>query len=154
MEIQSPKWRCLLPTNGLCSTLCKLSQAEECRRRPICHFKILGLCCLAWKKRNSDPSCFVRPYVSAVLYPKELWPTAKQFWQHTGEGISSRRAEYCHRALDENIMIESSGLSKLTPQVAKGPKRYQRPSRRHHSANGFLYPTKWRQIDCQWNRSA
>ncbi|KAF9225918.1 PLP-dependent transferase [Gyrodon lividus] len=30
-----------------------------------------------------------------VLFPTEIFPIAKQFWQHTGLGISSRLAEYC-----------------------------------------------------------
>ncbi|KAG2069557.1 PLP-dependent transferase [Suillus decipiens] len=30
-----------------------------------------------------------------VLFPTEAWPFAKQFWQHTGLGISSRLAVYC-----------------------------------------------------------
>ncbi|KAI9775199.1 MAG: hypothetical protein M1839_001387 [Geoglossum umbratile] len=29
------------------------------------------------------------------MFPKELAGAAKKVWQHTGEGISSRRAEYC-----------------------------------------------------------
>jgi cystathionine gamma-synthase len=28
-----------------------------------------------------------------VLFPHQLWPIAKQFWQHAGDGISSRLAE-------------------------------------------------------------
>ena len=35
------------------------------------------------------------PGVFAVLFPADAYPTAKQFWQHTGLGISSRRAEHC-----------------------------------------------------------
>ncbi|KAG6334183.1 hypothetical protein ID866_4912 [Astraeus odoratus] len=30
-----------------------------------------------------------------VLFPADILPTAKQFWQHTGMGISSRLAEHC-----------------------------------------------------------
>ncbi|KAI0082899.1 hypothetical protein BDY19DRAFT_911015, partial [Irpex rosettiformis] len=30
-----------------------------------------------------------------VLFPEDAFPLAKQFWQHTGLGISSRLAEYC-----------------------------------------------------------
>ncbi|KAG1729260.1 pyridoxal phosphate-dependent transferase [Suillus lakei] len=30
-----------------------------------------------------------------VLFPADAWPFAKQFWQHTGLGISSRLADYC-----------------------------------------------------------
>lgn len=30
-----------------------------------------------------------------VLFPREAFPVAKEFWQHTGQGISSRYAERC-----------------------------------------------------------
>jgi len=30
-----------------------------------------------------------------VLYPSQIFPLAKSFWQHTGFGISSRYAEHC-----------------------------------------------------------
>lgn len=71
---------------------------------------------------------FVRPRLSCVLYPKELWPTAKSFWQHTGEGISSRRAEFCHRAFDQKTFVESNSVAATAFPIAKGPKRYQRVS--------------------------
>lgn len=79
------------------------------------------------EKSTSDPTKHVLPRVSAVLYPKELWPTAKVFWQHTGEGISSRRAEFCQKAFDDGTMVEKSTLSHSPPRLAKGPRRYQRP---------------------------
>ncbi|TKA27953.1 hypothetical protein B0A50_04019 [Salinomyces thailandicus] len=69
----------------------------------------------------------VKPRVTAVIYPKEYWPTAKVFWQHTGEGISSRRGEFCHRAFDDGTMVEQSSLTQDNmPRLSKGPKRYQR----------------------------
>lgn len=37
-----------------------------------------------------------------VLFPAELWPHAKSFWQHTGMGISSRLADECLRILAHN----------------------------------------------------
>lgn len=37
----------------------------------------------------------------AVLYPSDLYPLAKDFWQHTGYGISSRYAEFCLRRVDD-----------------------------------------------------
>ena len=77
----------------------------------------------------------VLPRVVAVIYPKNLWPVAKQFWQHTGEGISSRRAEYCQRAFDDGFLVLSSSPPS-TPRVAKGPKRYQRLSVDNTSLNG------------------
>ncbi|KXL49832.1 hypothetical protein M433DRAFT_132520 [Acidomyces richmondensis BFW] len=70
----------------------------------------------------------VLPHVTAVVYPKELFPISKAFWQHTGEGISSRRAEFCQQAFDKGLLVEQSTVSRpTTPRLSKGPKRYQRP---------------------------
>ncbi|KAK0249341.1 hypothetical protein B0A54_03754 [Friedmanniomyces endolithicus] len=69
----------------------------------------------------------VLPRVTAVVYPEELWPTAKVFWQHTGEGISSRQADFCQKAFDEGSMVESGSVSPSgTPRLSKGPRRYQK----------------------------
>lgn len=37
-----------------------------------------------------------------VLYPERLFPLAKNFWQHTGTGISSRLADECLRIIAHN----------------------------------------------------
>ena len=72
-----------------------------------------------------------RPTVSAVLLAQDLAKLAKAFWQHTGEGISSRRAEYCLKAF-----IDGSLSAKAVQQppeevpedklLHKGPRRYQK----------------------------
>lgn len=38
-----------------------------------------------------------------VLFPKDAFPIAKEFWQHTGLGISSRLAEKCLSLLPEGM---------------------------------------------------
>ncbi|TFK38027.1 pyridoxal phosphate-dependent transferase [Crucibulum laeve] len=44
-----------------------------------------------------------------VLFPAESFPIAKEFWQHTGLGISSRLAEKCLTMLpDETIHLRST----------------------------------------------
>ncbi|KAF2716628.1 PLP-dependent transferase [Polychaeton citri CBS 116435] len=75
----------------------------------------------------SVSSLQIQPRVTAALYPKELWPTAKSFWQHTGEGISSRRADFCQRFFDEGHLVELNAGSSSPPRLTKGPRRYQRP---------------------------
>ncbi|KAL2356161.1 cystathionine gamma-synthase-like protein [Cryomyces antarcticus] len=66
----------------------------------------------------------VSPRVSAVLFPKENFSIAKTFWQHSGDGVSSRRAEFCHKALDEGNLVEK-GRAEDFQRTCKGPKRYQ-----------------------------
>lgn len=67
--------------------------------------------------------------ISAVIFPRELCRLAKTFWQHTGDGVSSRRAEFCHRAFDTGSLVvrdstTAGGLG--TQRPCKGPRRYQR----------------------------
>lgn len=85
----------------------------------------------------SSGSQRVQPRLSAIIYPNVLWPTAKIFWQHTGEGISSRRAEYCQKALDDQTMVEAHAADVSQVRMTKGPRRYQRgASIDHGSSNG------------------
>ncbi|KAK2628922.1 hypothetical protein QTJ16_002025 [Diplocarpon rosae] len=70
----------------------------------------------------------VSPCISAVLFPKDLFSIAKQYWQHTGEGVSSRRAEFCHSLFQEGILVEKSALQPVTNGFLKGPRRYQKGS--------------------------
>lgn len=72
-----------------------------------------------------------RPIVSVILFPQIHYKVAKTFWQHSGDGISSRRAEFCHKAFDEGLLLatidkstEASIVSSL--MLGKGPRRYQR----------------------------
>ncbi|KAF9239783.1 pyridoxal phosphate-dependent transferase [Melanogaster broomeanus] len=48
-----------------------------------------------------------------VLFPAEILPIAKQFWQHTGLGISSRLAEHCLSILP--------GQDPQSPQTPSSP---------------------------------
>ncbi|KAK1968553.1 cystathionine gamma-synthase [Colletotrichum sublineola] len=68
------------------------------------------------------------PTVSAVVYSPEVFPVAKQYWQHTGEGVSSRRAEFCHGLLKEGLLTSVERSHSPTGKVCRGPKRYHRPS--------------------------
>lgn len=68
---------------------------------------------------------YASPRVSAVLFPGEVWSVAKQYWQHSGDGVSSRRAEYCHELLKAGMLT----LKKKEDDAAmfcKGPKRYRK----------------------------
>ncbi|OCL08707.1 cystathionine gamma-synthase [Glonium stellatum] len=67
----------------------------------------------------------VPPNISAVIFPGEYFKIAKAFWQHSGDGVSSRRAEYCHNLFSKGILIDSKRREE-TPRMCKGPKRYQK----------------------------
>lgn len=84
--------------------------------------------------------------IAAVLFPKNQSRTAKSFWQHTGDGISSRRAEFCHKAFEDGRLVRKDSLAQAQPaphRLGKGPRRYQRgssvdngPSTQHGCVNG------------------
>ncbi|KAI9249043.1 pyridoxal phosphate-dependent transferase [Sporodiniella umbellata] len=66
----------------------------------------------------ADPEGDQRLKLHLVLFPQVSFPIAKQFWQHSGDIISSRMAEYCLAHLD-------------TPTPIQGPKarpHYQKRS--------------------------
>lgn len=63
-----------------------------------------------------------------VIYPKEHFPLAKQVWQHSGNGISSRRAEFCLGALERGLLVEEKNpvsADTMSQRPCKGPRRYQ-----------------------------
>ncbi|EER23110.1 Cystathionine gamma-synthase, putative [Coccidioides posadasii C735 delta SOWgp] len=64
-----------------------------------------------------------------ILYPKIYNHLAKQVWQHSGDGISSRRSEFCLKLLADGYVLEHNHSCKVPinmRKVNKGPKRYQR----------------------------
>lgn len=67
--------------------------------------------------------------ISAVLYPSDVFPVAKQYWQHTGEGTSSRRAEFCHGLFNDDLLIPAARTPPEAVQSRpfRGPRRYTRP---------------------------
>lgn len=74
----------------------------------------------------------IRPTVSAVLFNPEAFSFAKQYWQHSGDGVSSRRAEFCHSLLDQGLLVpDELPKAPMSPVSAvrqsRGPRRYQRP---------------------------
>ncbi|KAF8155576.1 pyridoxal phosphate-dependent transferase [Crassisporium funariophilum] len=63
-----------------------------------------------------------------VLFPRDATPIAKEFWQHTGQGISSRLAEKCLSLLSEDT---PSVLMPTSPVASRFPSKGQN---RHYSA--------------------
>ena len=86
---------------------------------------ILELVALNLPEADSTDSKLVSPSIFGFLMPKDHFPVAKQFWQHTGAGISSRRAEFCQALFESgHLVLKTSSSSSGT--VYKGPRRYQR----------------------------
>lgn len=82
-------------------------------------------------KTDSDMLKKISPAISAVAFPKEVFPIAKQYWQHSGDGVQSRRAEFCHELYLEGILVEKKILQPAVSgfiKACKGPRRYQRAS--------------------------
>ncbi|KAF3309512.1 hypothetical protein TWF173_010791 [Orbilia oligospora] len=67
--------------------------------------------------------------VWAIFLPESFYPTAREFWQHTGEGISSRRAVYIHKALREgNLSVIKQSIDSPCDNnpLHRGPSRYSK----------------------------
>jgi cystathionine gamma-synthase len=78
-------------------------------------------------KEQQSSSCgadVVIPRICAVLFPTEQFSIAKAFWQHSGDGTSSRRAAYCHQLFDEGLLVEKEETED-SPVLTKGPRRYR-----------------------------
>ncbi|KAL0936672.1 cystathionine gamma-synthase [Colletotrichum truncatum] len=82
------------------------------------------------------------PAFSAVVYAQEVFPIAKQYWQHTGDGISSRRAEFCHGLLKEGLMAPIERPHSPVGKACRGPRRYHRPSSIDDTKSANLHPSK------------
>ncbi|KAK8069279.1 hypothetical protein PG994_005895 [Apiospora phragmitis] len=88
----------------------------------------------------------IAPSISAVLFVPDAFPVAKQYWQHSGDGVSSRRAEFCHGLLRDGLLVlaepsqapRSPGLANA--KVFRGPRRYQRPAS-IDATNGSNHPS-------------
>ncbi len=64
-----------------------------------------------------------------VFFPKQHFSIAKQVWQHSGDGISSRRGEFCLKAIQEGLLVlegQTTSPNHGNDQFRKGPRRYQR----------------------------
>lgn len=70
-----------------------------------------------------------------VFFPQEAFPLAKQFWQHTGMGISSRLAEYCLSLIQPGTGHTNGSNTSPTHNVASRPTKNMN---RHYSATPKL----------------
>ncbi|KIX07161.1 uncharacterized protein Z518_01814 [Rhinocladiella mackenziei CBS 650.93] len=75
--------------------------------------------------------------LACVFFPQDYFSVAKQVWQHSGDGISSRRGEFCLKALKDGILkpVVEPMKPKHDELYTKGPRRYQRPT----SQSGIIH---------------
>lgn len=97
-----------------------IQQRSETTPTPV--IRIMELSCRSSREKSSAWA-----ELSAVLFPAKEFVVAKQFWQHTGDGISSRRADFCQNAYKDGMLSDkNSARDGPPPRVSKGPKRYSR----------------------------
>ncbi|KAH6655963.1 pyridoxal phosphate-dependent transferase [Truncatella angustata] len=82
--------------------------------------------------RTTETTQQITPAISAVLCTVDAYPYLKQYWQRSGDGISSRRAEFCHSLFRDGLLIREQMPQSPHPQPQgkpfRGPRRYQRLS--------------------------
>ncbi|PWY66177.1 cystathionine gamma-synthase [Aspergillus eucalypticola CBS 122712] len=109
-----------LKTSGVCYSFLKSKiQAED-----PCNVRTMDF---ALPIQGEDAPSGTDLILSCVIYPIQYAPIAKQVWQHTGNGISSRRAEFCLNALRDGFLVERKPVAQTiaSPRFFKGPRRYQ-----------------------------
>ncbi|EST04635.1 Cys/Met metabolism, pyridoxal phosphate-dependent enzyme [Kalmanozyma brasiliensis GHG001] len=50
-------------------------------------------------------------YIFIVFFPEDVFPLAKSFWQHTGDGISSRQADRCLSLLEQSKSADTEAVT-------------------------------------------
>lgn len=77
---------------------------------------------------NSEEESYkVEANISIVFFPSNLYSLVKQYWQHTGEGISSRLGEYFLSEMKDKLSANSKRSSSST--VSSHSPRTSRSSR-------------------------
>ncbi|TIB72953.1 hypothetical protein E3Q23_03171 [Wallemia mellicola] len=94
--------------------------AEMCRDFIIPSAKSARLAHLTVCDPSPDPA-IPSIEVHAVIFNKDFFSLAKQFWQHTGLGVSSRLAERALDCLEASEKISPTALSKSPSSLSKSP---------------------------------
>ncbi|KAH3660003.1 hypothetical protein OGAPHI_007208 [Ogataea philodendri] len=82
---------------------------------PNCSIRILQLS-TAPPKTDEEKSFKVETQIAVVFFPGSEFSLAKAYWQHTGEGVSSRLGEYVLNELGEKLEATASKERKMTKQ--------------------------------------
>lgn len=129
------EWAILLPSHAVALRCASYIQDQSQVLKPDLVLKVVDLVLLPDSKQDvcrqqTDGVAIL----SVLVYPKRYSSVAKSFWQHTGEGISSRRAQLCHRAFIDGFLVargngdrayQNFGLFASKTSL-KGPLRYQK----------------------------
>ena len=106
--------------------------AKRCQR--FLYDKVEALPVTAVRLLNLEPNLGARKHgttlsgVYCVFFPQDHASVAKQVWQHSGDGISSRRGEFCLKALRDGLLQPVAAPARIRADslYSKGPRRYQR----------------------------
>jgi cystathionine gamma-synthase len=108
------------------------------------HVRIIGLFPSLHNDADARENRTAVSCLFCVFFPKQHFSVAKQVWQHSGDGISSRRGEFCLKALQDGLLIpegEATSPKHHQDQFCKGPRRYQRGGSQN-SISGISHATK------------
>lgn len=92
------------------------------------------------QNNNAKPHSSVDLYI--VLFNADAFPLAKQFWQHTGMGVSSRLADHCLQLLSSDTPTsESPSSSSCSPRMPykMSNRHYARSAQPINSSNGHRH---------------
>ncbi|KAI1955628.1 Cystathionine gamma-synthase [Ophidiomyces ophidiicola] len=84
----------------------------------------------------------IAPGIFCVFYPERYAGLAKQVWQHSGEGISSRCSEFYLKLLVDGFLSHSfldQSTASQPKDFPRGPKRYQNCDRGSGSTKEILH---------------
>ncbi|KAH9916947.1 PLP-dependent transferase [Epithele typhae] len=90
--------------------------------------RLVQFAMLSDDEQSSTPSIELH----IVLFPGDFFPYAKQFWQHTGLGISSRVADRCLSLLHADSSSPSSPV--LSSPTVRAPVK---PGNRHYASKSY-----------------
>ncbi|RLV93096.1 hypothetical protein JA1_002720 [Spathaspora sp. JA1] len=83
------------------------------------NIRVLQLCTPA-PVSDEEKSTIIASNIGVVFFPACEYPLAKNYWQHSGEGISSRMGEYILKELFENERNGSAGGRRTISRSSNG----------------------------------
>ncbi|ODV96895.1 hypothetical protein PACTADRAFT_74498 [Pachysolen tannophilus NRRL Y-2460] len=130
-----------------------------------CNVRILQLSTPS-PTQGEDESIRIETNFSVVYFPSSEYPLAKQYWQHAGQGISSRMGEYILSELKPKLLELSEHNSKDLQQKQKAKNKTSRRSSSLRSSSStatavtekeystFIEERFGRNLDLRFNKEA